>query len=253
MCAGGSVSWAWTADKFGWQWWVDLSKAVGNWTNASVLEPLDELAWTAPVDASMRSFPAQFVAAVLALGTNVERPSIALMSDAAYNDECIYLTRSDIDEEILSDAHLLSRCVLYHSSVRSKEQAEASSAPRHWVQGEKELECDLLGGSFLSSYVLRGRRHGDARPSAAGIRLVRRRLLDAPAALEGNQRNAALRPADLRRRQAAVLQRHRRRRVDALLMRRDVRLWRPHERLALDRPELGLHFCMPRKGQQGCG
>jgi hypothetical protein len=157
VCVGGSVSWAWTADKLGWQSWVDLSKAVGNWTNASGIEPLDMLAWTAPAAASMRSFPAQFVAFVLALGTNAARPSSALMSDAAYTDECIYLTWSDIDEEILSDAHVLSRCVLYRSSVRSEEQAEASSAPRHWVQGEKELECnDLLGGSVLSSYFEAG-------------------------------------------------------------------------------------------------
>ncbi len=106
------------------------------------------MAWTAPKNAPMRSFPAQFVAAVLALGTNVARPSAALLSDAAYNDECVLLlTWSARKARNLSDAHLLSKCVPRRFSVRSKEQAEASSARTvsELVQGEKSECKDLLG------------------------------------------------------------------------------------------------------------
>ncbi len=114
------------------------------------------MAWTAPAAASMRSFPAQFVAAVLALGTNVERPSTALMSDAAYADECAYLTWSLSEARNLSDAQVLLRCVLYRFSARSKEQAEASSARTvsELVQGFEDEgyvnTCkDLLGQLYV--------------------------------------------------------------------------------------------------------
>jgi hypothetical protein len=130
-CADGSLNWAWAGDKFGQPSWVDLSHEV-DWTDTRGMEPLDQLAWTAPAYASNRSFPAQFVAAVLALGTNVARPSAALMSDAAYNDECApqgcALVWSEREFLNLSDAHLLSRCVLKFSSASSKERAEAYPA-----------------------------------------------------------------------------------------------------------------------------
>ena len=115
-CTGGSLNWAWTQDKFGQPSLVDLSDAVGNWTDAGGIEPLGALAWAAPAAASMRSFPAQFVAAVLALGTNVARPSAALMSAAAFSDECD-LGLSKREARSLSDAHLLSRCVLKYLSL----------------------------------------------------------------------------------------------------------------------------------------
>jgi hypothetical protein len=153
--AGGSVNWTWGADKFGEPHWVDLSESVGKWTDAADIDALDELAWTAPAAASMRSFPAQFVAAVLALGTNVARPSDALLSDAAFADECAYLIWSSRAVRNLSDAHLLSRCVLKYSSARSKEQAEASSANSvsELVQGAKDEGCkDLLGQHYLPSF-----------------------------------------------------------------------------------------------------
>jgi hypothetical protein len=75
----------------------------------------------------MLSFSAQFVAAVLALGTNVARPSAALMSDAAFTNECFLFSPLRASRN-LSDAHLLSKCVPKGFSVRSKEQAAASSA-----------------------------------------------------------------------------------------------------------------------------
>jgi hypothetical protein len=176
--AGGSVNWTWTADKFGLPHWVDLSDEVGDWTVAADIEPLDELAWTAPAAASMRSFPAQFVAAVLALGTNVASPSAALPSDAAFADECVVLTWSMRKARNLSDAHLLSKCVPRGFSASSKEQAEASSATTvsELVQGLEDTAkgCkDLLGQHYNPVH----------EAGAAGDRLVRKRLPVVPAAL----------------------------------------------------------------------
>jgi hypothetical protein len=127
-CAGGSVNWAWTADKTGQPYWVDLSDEVGKWTDAADIDVLEPLAWTAPADAPMGSFPAQFVAAVLALGTNIARPSAALMSAAAFTHECRWDTWFDRKVKNLSDAPVLSRCVLKNSFQRAKDRAEALSA-----------------------------------------------------------------------------------------------------------------------------
>jgi hypothetical protein len=146
-CIGGSVNWTWTANKFGRPSWVDLSDEVGKWTDAADIDALDELAWIAPAAASMRSFPAQFVAAVLALGTNVARPSTALMSAAVFADECVLpATWSARAARNLSDAHLLSKCVPRSFSASSKEQAEASSAKSvsELVQGAKDEGCKDL-------------------------------------------------------------------------------------------------------------
>jgi hypothetical protein len=121
------VSWAWARGKFGSPWWVDLSYEVGSWTDARGIEPPPELAWTAPADASNRSFPSQFVAAVLALGTNVAHPYDALMSAGTFADEC-RISWSTRAARNLSDAHLLSSCVLFDSWRSSKEEAEADSA-----------------------------------------------------------------------------------------------------------------------------
>ncbi len=97
----------------------------------------------------MRSFPAQFVAAVLALGTNVARPSDALMSAAAFTDEC-YLGWYEREAVNLSDAHLLSRCVPYGSSMRSREQAEASSA-KSVSDSVRESGVEYCGGDLLGT------------------------------------------------------------------------------------------------------
>jgi hypothetical protein len=76
----------------------------------------------------MDSFAAQFVAAVLALGTNVARPSAALLTDVAFYEELCYLGWPERKGLNLSDALLLSRCVPKVSSRSSKENVEASSA-----------------------------------------------------------------------------------------------------------------------------
>ncbi len=190
------MSWAWARDKFGSPWWVDLSDEVGNWTDARSIEPPPELAWTAPADASNRSLPAQFVAAVLALGTNVAHPSDTLMSSEAFADECriSWSTRAARNP---SDAHLLSSCVLYESWVSSKDQVAAYSA-----QSVSDLVRESHGGDHCVDML--DADHFDG--------LVRSHLPVVPAAL---QRHARLRPADLRRRQAAVQRQHRRRRAGA--------------------------------------
>jgi hypothetical protein len=156
VCAGGSVNWAWTRDKLGEPWWVDLSNEVGNWTDASDIDPLDVLAWTAPAAASMRSFPAQFVAAVLALGTNVARPSTALMSTTAFNDECL-IGWSARAARKLSDARLLSSCVLTSSFRSSKEEASAESAKSvselvEWDSKDIDRCRDVLGLPYVPFY-----------------------------------------------------------------------------------------------------
>ncbi len=150
------MSWAWDETKFGKPTWVDLSIAVGNWSNASGLEPLDVLEWAAPAAASMRSFPAQFVAAVLSLGTNVGRPSAALPTDAATADEC-YIFWEERAARNLSDAHLLSSCVLKSSFTSSKEQAAVYSARSvsELIQdtGFDDYYCaDLLDGEVFYPY-----------------------------------------------------------------------------------------------------
>lgn len=145
------MNWAWGETEFGEPKWVDLSDAVGNWTEASGIDPLPDLAWTAPTDASMGSFPAQFAAAALALGTNVARPSTALMSDADFTDECElgWPERTDLN---LSDAHLLSSCLVTDSSVRSQEEAKASSTGKsvsELVRLSNINKCeDLLGSDW---------------------------------------------------------------------------------------------------------
>jgi hypothetical protein len=101
----------------------------------------------------MRSFAAQFVSAVLALGTNVARPSTALMPDAAFTGECRlrWSAREDLN---LSDAHLLSGCVLKYSAVRSKEQAAAASAKSvsDLVRDWKPWPCvDLLAADYFET------------------------------------------------------------------------------------------------------
>ena len=154
-CAGGSVNWAWAADMFGQPKWVDLSDAVGDWTDAYGIDPLQELEWTAPADAMMLSFYAQFVAAVLALGTNVARPSAGLMSDT--DAIACSLSWSKAQDRNVSDALLLSSCLPKDSVVSSKEQAAAHSAftvSDLVREAEVTYDCrDMLGaGSFTALY-----------------------------------------------------------------------------------------------------
>ena len=107
------------------------------------------MAWTAPADALMLSFPAQFVAAVLALGTNVARPSAALMSAAAFNDECL-LDWPAREGRNLSDAHLLSRCLPCGSVFETSDRAAALSARTvsELVQESDFAVCgDVLGAA----------------------------------------------------------------------------------------------------------
>jgi hypothetical protein len=151
-CAGGSLNWAWDANKFGWPLAVDLTDAVSTWSASRQLDPPPSMGWASPADAPLLTFAARFVDAVLKLGTNVERPSDGLLSYAAFNAKCSFIW-SDMEALNLSVAFVLSSCVPFDSFVLTKEQAEdyaARSVSELVAARAGDVDCyeDLLRGLF---------------------------------------------------------------------------------------------------------
>jgi hypothetical protein len=114
-------------NKFGSPISVDLTDAVGTWSTSRQLDPPPSMGWTSPADAPLLTIAAQFVDAVLKLGSNADRPSDGLMSMVAYNAEC-YLSWSEMEDRNLSGALVLSSCVPYEAFGKTKELAQASAA-----------------------------------------------------------------------------------------------------------------------------